>query len=79
MKEKILTFIIGFLVGAIIITLGFYIYIKFNNNQNANIPNEEMPKVMNQKSEGTPPEKPTGELKDNQSTPPEMPLNDNNI
>ncbi|MBO5476874.1 MAG: CvpA family protein [Clostridia bacterium] len=33
MKDKILTFVIGVLVGAIITTLGFYIYQKVNNNK----------------------------------------------
>lgn len=35
MKNRILTFIIGFITGAIIVTTGFFIYIKvINNNQN---------------------------------------------
>ena len=46
MKNKILTLIIGILIGAIITSIGFIIYIKTNNiNNNAK---RRMPQHMNQ-------------------------------
>ena len=72
MKNKILTFIIGALVGAIIATLGFYMYSKNNTNefkggqggsgmsQNGERPG--MPSGMSGDFDGqTPPEKPDGD------------------
>lgn len=66
MKSRILTFIIGILVGAIITTLGFFIYSKsINKNQN---PNERMPFKNNRQMEmpngnmGEPTEKPQGDF-----------------
>ena len=65
MKNRILTFIIGILVGAIITTTGFLIYNKsINNNQN------EMMKQFENNGEmqrpngnmGEPPEKPQGDF-----------------
>lgn len=64
MKDKILTFIIGLLVGAIITTLVFYIYLKVNNS---NMPMPEMPnedrqmqqQMMRPEDGGTPPEIPS--------------------
>lgn len=61
MKNKILTFILGILVGAIIVTLGFYIYEKNNNNQQGEMPSGNMPQMTQQQNGGTPPEKPSGE------------------
>ena len=75
MKNKILIFIIGFLVGAIIATVGFYFYEKNNNSQEGMAPNGNMPQMMNQENGGTPPQKPSGEQGDNQGTPPEKPSN----
>lgn len=77
MKNKILTFIIGVLVGAIITTAGFLIYEKVNNNSNS-MPNGERPQMMEGENGGTPPEKPDGETgQNNNGTPPEMPSKDN--
>ena len=68
MKEKILTFIIGVLVGAIIATGGYYIYSKNNNKNHRGMPNGERPAMMQQDGNstdgngtdrGTPPEKPS--------------------
>lgn len=55
MKNRILTFIIGILVGAIVATAGFLIYSK-SINKNVN-PNERMPMQQNGEM-GEPPEKP---------------------
>ena len=77
MKNKILTFIIGVLVGAIITTAGFLIYEKVNNNSSS-MPNGERPQMMEGENGGIPPEKPDGETgKNNNGTPPEMPSKDN--
>lgn len=66
MKEKVLPFIIGVLVGAIIATTGFLIYSKMISSNN----NPQ----MNQGGQiGTPPEKKNGEME----TPPEKPDGDN--
>lgn len=66
MKEKILTFIIGLLIGAVITTLGFLIYNKTVAN-NSNQP-EMMQMKENEQKEGQqpgsmeqPPEKPDGD------------------
>ena len=66
MKDKIMMFVIGVLVGAIIATGAFYIYTSTNDN-NCSSDNTQMnggqpPEMPN----GEPPEKPDGE-------PPEMP------
>ena len=66
MKNRILTFIIGILVGAIITASGFLIYNKsINNNQN-----EMMKKIENNGQMqrpngimGEPPEKPQGDFR----------------
>ena len=66
MKEKILTFIIGVLVGAIIATGGYYFYSKSNDNRRG-MPDGERPAMMQQdgnntdgnSDRGTPPEKPS--------------------
>lgn len=71
MKNKILTFVIGVLVGAIITAIGFLVY---NKTQNNGRPSGERPQ-MTQQGEGTRPEKPSGEQGDDQGTPPEMPSN----
>ena len=64
MKDKILTFIIGVLVGAIIASVGYYFYHK--NNQNTQMPSGTPPQMMQDgnnsgKPSGTPPELPNGE------------------
>lgn len=68
MKEKILTFIIGVLVGAIIATGGYYLYSKNNDNHRGGMPDGERPAMMQQDGNntdgsntdrGTPPEKPS--------------------
>lgn len=68
MKNKILTFILGILVGAIIATLGFYIYEKNNNNKQGKMPNGNMPQMTQQSNGGTPPEKPSGEHNPNSNS-----------
>ena len=59
MKKKILPFVIGILIGAIITTAGFLIYEKTNNN---GIPNKERTgEMMNRGNGETPPDRPDGE------------------
>ena len=49
MKDKILTLIIGMLIGAIIASSGFVIYMKANNTNNTNQrPDFDNPPQMNQ-------------------------------
>ena len=64
MKDKILTFIIGVLVGAIIASVGYYFYYK--NNQNTQMPSGTPLQMMQDGNNsgmpnGTPPELPNGE------------------
>lgn len=74
MKEKILPFIIGLLLGAILATGGFLIYSKSVGGNNQNMP--QMNDGM-----GNPPDKPSGKMGeprelpkgDNGSEPPEKP------
>lgn len=79
MKNKVLTFIIGVLVGAIITTVGFLIYNKAVKN------NSEQPEMMQMNENGQmvqpsngdmgePPEMPNS---NNGEEPPEKPSNDN--
>jgi len=68
-KDKILMFIIGVLVGAVITTGIFYIYTK--NNNNCSINDREM---SSERPDGEPPEKPNGE----QGEPPAKPDEINN-
>ncbi len=76
MKNKILIFIIGLLVGAIISTIGFIIYEK-NNKSNAPQGLQMMQGQNNTmgNNQGTPPEKPAGENGNSTQggTPPEKP------
>ena len=72
MKEKIMLFIIGVLVGGALATGVFYIYSNTNNNEANNVPQmngnqpPEMPDgEMSEMPNGNPPEKPN---EDNQST-----------
>ena len=60
MKNKILPFVIGILVGAIITTAGFLIYEKTNANNR--IPNRERAGELINRGDGeTPPDRPNGE------------------
>ena len=73
MKDKILVFIIGLLVGAVITASGFLIY--QNNNKNTNqMPNQGQMQMM-EKPDGEPPEKPSGS--ENDSNRPKPPSNNN--
>lgn len=65
MKSKILIFIIGVLVGAIITSCGFLIYTKIVNPNNSTPAN-----VQKNGNMGEPPSKPDG---DNNSQPPAKP------
>lgn len=65
MKNRIFTFIIGVLVGAIITTAGFLIYSKLiNKNQNEMMKPFENNGQMQRPNEnmGEPPEKPQGDF-----------------
>ena len=72
MKDKILIFIIGLLVGAVITASGFLIYEKTNNTNQ--MPSGEGMQMM-EKPDGEPPEKPSGT--ENDSNRPEPPSKDN--
>ncbi len=76
MKDKILTFIIGVLVGAIITTSGFLVYEKLNTNK-GDMPNGERPQMMENQNGEAPPEKPDGNQGQMGGTSPEMPSNTN--
>ncbi len=58
--NKILNFIIGFLCGAIITTLGFIIYIKVSNQHIMKPNNDEMYKMKEDMK--NPPEMPNGQM-----------------
>ncbi len=66
-KEKIILFVIGVLVGAVISTGAFFAYINIAGIGNSSSQSSQMPS-------GTPPEKPSGDSGGN--TPPDMPSND---
>ena len=73
-KEKIILFVIGVLVGAVISTAAFFVYVKtLGTDSNANSSSSQ------QMQGGTPPEMPSGSNPGNgqSGTPPEMPSNDN--
>ena len=59
MKDKILIFIIGLLIGAVITASGFLIYEKVNKNTNQ-MPSGERMQMMERPDGETPPEKPSG-------------------
>lgn len=70
MKNKILPFIIGVLIGAIIASVGFAIYLKTNRKNRPNF--RGTPPQMNQSqdsnnNDGTPPELPNGEKPEDSS------------
>ncbi len=85
MKGKILTFIIGMLVGAIIITVGFITYNKFNEDEEPeqNTMNQEQMMEMRgnkEKPTGTMPEGEMpigGKLEENMQEPPTTMTNEN--
>ena len=64
MKNRILTFIIGVLTGAIIMTLVFLIFNKPNDNKNIEnfSPNGNGQMQRPEGNMGEPPEKPTGDM-----------------
>ena len=71
-KEKIILFVIGVLVGAVISTVAFFVYTKTlgTSSSASDSSSQQMPG-----GGGTPPEMPSGQ---NQGgTPPEMPSNTN--
>ncbi len=74
MKDKIIMFIIGLLVGAVISTGAFYVYTTTakkcdSNNQNTQMNGGQPPEMPNGQN-GQPPEKPSGE----NGQPPEKPM-----
>ena len=75
-KEKIILFVIGVLVGAVISTAAFFVYAKTlgTSSNTSGSSSQQMP------GGGTPPEMPSGENGSNSqgSTPPEKPSDDNN-
>ena len=75
-KEKIILFVIGVLVGAVISTAAFFVYTKIlGTSSSASDPSsQQMP------GGGTPPEMPSGENGSNGQggTPPEKPSDENN-
>ena len=65
MKDKVLVFIIGLLVGAIIATTCFFIFDKLNTKNHQFLDGNKMEfKQMN--DDNAPPDKPDGEERDNQ-------------
>lgn len=74
-KEKIIIFIIGVLLGAVISTAAFFVYTKTLgiSSNSSNSSSSQMP------GGGTPPEMPSGESGSNgqSDTPPEKPSSDN--
>lgn len=72
MKEKIILFIIGLLLGAVISTGAFYVYTKTNSNcsnQNTQMNGGTPPEMPNeQNNTGTPPEKPNDSANENNAS-----------
>ena len=75
MKDKIIVFIIGVLVGAVLSTGAFYIYTRVsgNNSNNTQLNGGQPPEMPNGEN-GQPPEKPDG---DNTGEPPAKPEDNN--
>ncbi len=79
-KEKIILFVIGVLVGAVISTGAFFAYIKLagvgnsSGEQSMQMPGGTPPEMPSGDESGTPPEMPSG---DEGNTPPEMPSDQN--
>ncbi|MBR3248643.1 hypothetical protein IKF89_01265 [Candidatus Saccharibacteria bacterium] len=74
-KVKIILFVIGVLVGAVVSTAAFFVYTQtLNTSSNSNGNSMQMP------GGGTPPEMPSGDNSGNgqSGTPPEKPSNDSN-
>ncbi|MBO7561089.1 hypothetical protein J6T21_03630 [Candidatus Saccharibacteria bacterium] len=71
-KEKIILFVIGVLVGAVICTAAFFVYAKTLGvgSNTSSSSSQQMPG-----GGGTPPEMPSGQNRG--GTPPEMPSNTN--
>ena len=69
MKEKVIIFMVGLLVGAIISTGSIYFYTLANSSNS----NAESGMQMNNGMPGTPPTDQNGQM--NGGTPPEMPNN----
>ena len=69
-KEKIILFVIGVLIGAVISTAAFFVYTKTLGNSS-----NDTSSSSQQMSGGTPPEMPSGENSENSQggTPPEKP------
>ncbi|MBO4816169.1 MAG: hypothetical protein J5507_04580 [Clostridia bacterium] len=67
MKNKILIFVIGFLVEAIIATGGYIIYEKTKKTAIENLQNQfpggNLPQMIQDGNMQTPPEKPAGDMK----------------
>ena len=72
MKDKIIIFIVGLLLGAVISTGSIYFYTLSYNNSNSNNNQMQMPNMG-----GTPPTEQNGGGTQGQGQPPEMP-NQNN-
>lgn len=70
MKNRILTFIIGVLVGAIIVTSGFLLYF---NGTNTAAPDGNKPQTSQSEGGETPPDKPDGQQGEGGETPPDKP------
>ena len=70
-KDKVILFVIGVLVGAVLATAAFFIYVKVAGvGTNSGEQSMQMPGGDG----GTPPEMPSGEMPDGEGgTPPEMP------
>ena len=75
-KEKIILFVIGVLLGAVISTAAFFVYTKTlgTSSNTSGLSSQQMP------GGGTPPEMPSGENGSNGQggTPPEKPSGENN-
>lgn len=65
MKEKVIIFLVGLLLGAVISTGSIYIYTIANNKNNNNEMNMQMPNNQG------------GMMEENGSTPPEIPDDEN--
>lgn len=74
MKDKILIFVIGLLVGAVITASGFLIYEKANKTKNQ-MPNGERIEMMQRPDGERPPERPNGS--ENDGNRPEPPSGNN--
>ncbi|MBO7657067.1 hypothetical protein J6S55_00225 [Candidatus Saccharibacteria bacterium] len=73
-KEKIILFVIGVLLGAVISTAAFFVYTKTLGTSNSSSTSGQM------QGGGTPPEMPSGDNSGNGQggTPPEKPSEENN-